>query len=82
MQIFHTMFSSGNIDRNLLQEMFGSLQNLKPPAAAENLVIRKMMSNPVVLSEMQTPYGRNTELWRVLIEEAGVIWTSGCDNYI
>ena len=40
------------------------------------------MSNPVVLSTIQTPHGKNTELWRVLCGETGNIWISGNNSII
>ena len=44
--------------------------------------MRKRMSNPVVVSTIQTPYGKETELWRVLCDEAEKIWISGNDKKV
>ena len=82
MQISIPMFLSGNINRNQLQEMFGPLQRSSDLTQDGKLGMQKLMSNPVVLSTIQTPHGKNTELWRVLCEETGNIWISGNNRII
>ena len=44
--------------------------------------MRKPMSNPVVVSTIQTPYGEKTNLWRILCDKAGKIWISGNDQKV
>ena len=79
MQISYPMFLSGKVSRNQLQEMFGSLGKSINPAPDGKHGRQKVMSNPVVVSTIQTPFGKNTELWRALCDETGKIWISG--NY-
>ena len=82
MQISIPMFLSGNINRNQLQEMFGPLQKSSDLTQDGKHGMQTLMSNPVVVSTFQTPYGKNTELWRVLCEETGNIWISGNNRII
>ena len=82
MQISYPMFLSGNVNRNQLQVMFGSLQRSSNLATDGKHDMRKPMSNPVVVSTIQTPYGKETELWRILCDEAGKIWISGNDKKV
>ena len=82
MQTSYPMFLTGYVIRNHLQEMFGSLQIIKPLAPDGNHGIKKLLSNPVVVSTIQTPYRNYTQLWNVLCNEDGTIWTSGEDNKI
>ena len=62
--------------------MFGSLQGSNFIAPERELGTKKLMSNPVILSAIQTPYSKYTYLWRVLCEETGEIWISGDDSKI
>lgn len=62
--------------------MFGPLQRSSNLTQDGKLGMQKLMSNPVVLSTIQTPHGKNTELWRVLCEETGNIWISGNNRII
>ena len=80
MQISYPMFLSGNVNRNQLQVMFGSLQRSSKIAADDKHDMQKPMSNPVVVSTIQTPYGKKTALWRILSDDAGKIWISGNDQ--
>nr|XP_022307543.1 uncharacterized protein LOC111113544 [Crassostrea virginica] len=57
MQISIPMFLSGNINRNQLQEMFGPLTRSSDLTQDGQLSMQKLMSNPVVLSTIQTPHG-------------------------
>nr|XP_022303778.1 uncharacterized protein LOC111111228 [Crassostrea virginica]XP_022303779.1 uncharacterized protein LOC111111228 [Crassostrea virginica] len=82
MHISIPMFLSGNINRNQLQEMFGPLQRSSDLTQDGKHGMQTLMSNPVVVSTFQTPYGKNTELWRVLCEETGNIWISGNNRII
>ena len=82
MQVSFPTFLSGNVNRHQLKEMFGTLQrpsNLTPDG---KLGMQKLMSNPVVLSTIQTPYGEDTELWTILCDEAGKIWIIGEDEKV
>ena len=79
MQISYPMFLSGKVNRNQLQVMFGSLQRSSDLEKDGKHYMRKPMSNPVVVSTIQTPYGKETELWRILCDEAGKIWIAGND---
>ena len=58
MQISYPMFLSGKVYRNQLQVMFGSLQRSSNLATDGKHDMRKPMSNPVVVSTIQTPYGK------------------------
>ena len=80
MQISYPMFLSGKVNRNQLRVMFGSLQKPNNLETDGKHDMRKPMSNPVVVSTIQTPYGKETELWRILCDEAGKIWISGNDK--
>ncbi|XP_078329499.1 uncharacterized protein LOC111112205 [Crassostrea virginica] len=82
MQVSYPMFLSGNVNRNELQVMFGSLQRSSNLATDGKHDMRKPMSNPVVVSTIQTPYGKETELWKILCDEAGKIWISGNDQKV
>nr|XP_022310167.1 E3 ubiquitin-protein ligase TRIM71-like [Crassostrea virginica] len=81
-QISYPMFLSGNVNRNQLQVMFGSLQRSSNLAIEGKHDMIKLMSNPVVVSTIQTPYGKKNELWRILCDEAGKIWISGNDKNV
>ncbi|XP_022305304.2 uncharacterized protein LOC111112202 [Crassostrea virginica] len=80
MQISYPMFLSGKVNRKQLQVMFGSLQKPNNLETDGKHDMRKPMSNPVVVSTIQTPYGKETELWRILCDEAGKIWICGNDK--
>nr|XP_022307542.1 uncharacterized protein LOC111113543 [Crassostrea virginica] len=82
MQITYPMFLSGNVNRNQLQVMFGSLQRSSNLAIEGKHDMLKLMSNPVVVSTIQTPYGKKNKLWRILCDEAGKIWVTGNDEKI
>nr|XP_022305304.1 uncharacterized protein LOC111112202 [Crassostrea virginica]XP_022305305.1 uncharacterized protein LOC111112202 [Crassostrea virginica]XP_022305306.1 uncharacterized protein LOC111112202 [Crassostrea virginica]XP_022305307.1 uncharacterized protein LOC111112202 [Crassostrea virginica] len=82
MQITYPMFLSGNVNRNQLQVMFGSLQRSSNLAIEGKHDMLKLMSNPVVVSTIQTPYGKKNKLWRILCDEAGKIWISGNDKKV
>ena len=82
MQISYPMFLSGNVNRNQLQVMFGSLQRSSNLATDGKHDMRGPMSNPVVVSTIQTPYWKETELWRILCDEEGKIWISGNDKKV
>nr|XP_022305309.1 uncharacterized protein LOC111112205 [Crassostrea virginica] len=82
MQISYPMFLSGKVNRNQLQVMFGSLQRSSNLATDGKHDMQKPMSNPVVVSTIQTPYGKETELWKILCDEAGKIWISGNDKKV
>ena len=80
MQPSYPVFLSGTIRENQLQKMFGSLQRTSNLAPDGKHGMQKLMSNPVVVSTIQTPYGENSKLWRVLFEEAGKIWICGSNK--
>ena len=82
MQISYPMFLSGTVNRNQLQAMFGSIQRPSNLGIDGKPGMQKLISNPVVVSTIQTPYGKNTELWRILCGEADKIWISGKDKKI
>nr|XP_022303790.1 uncharacterized protein LOC111111235 [Crassostrea virginica] len=82
MQVSFPTFLSGNVNRNQLQVMFGSLQRSSNLETDKKHNMQKPISNPVVLSTIQTPYGKESELWRILCYEAGKIWICGSSNYI
>ena len=82
MQMSYPMFFTGKIRQNQLLRMFGSLQSTNFIAPVRELGTKKLMSNPVILSAIQTPYSKYTCLWRVLCEETGEIWVSGDDSKI
>nr|XP_022307063.1 uncharacterized protein LOC111113256 isoform X1 [Crassostrea virginica] len=82
MQVSSPMFLSGKVNHNQLQVMFGSLQRSSNLEKAGKHDMRKPMSNPVVVSTIQTPYVKETELWRILCDEAGKIWISGNDQKV
>nr|XP_022307064.1 uncharacterized protein LOC111113256 isoform X2 [Crassostrea virginica]XP_022307065.1 uncharacterized protein LOC111113256 isoform X2 [Crassostrea virginica] len=82
MQISYPLFLSGNVNRNQLQVMFGSLQRSSNLATDGKHDMRKLMSNPVVVSTIQTPYGKKTKLWRILCDEAGKMWIIGDDQKV
>nr|XP_022304739.1 E3 ubiquitin-protein ligase TRIM71-like [Crassostrea virginica]XP_022304740.1 E3 ubiquitin-protein ligase TRIM71-like [Crassostrea virginica] len=81
MQISYPMFLSGNVYRDQLQVMFGSLQR-SSNLATDGKHMQNLMSNPVVVSAIQTPYGKKRKLWRILCDEAGKIWISGNDQKV
>nr|XP_022307539.1 uncharacterized protein LOC111113541 [Crassostrea virginica] len=81
-QLSYPMFLSGTIRENQLQKMFGSLQRSSNIAPDGKHGMQKLMSNPVVVSTIQTPYEKSSKLWRVLFEEAGKIWICGSNNKI
>ena len=62
--------------------MLGSLQRSNNLAPDGKHGKKKPMSNPVVVSTIQSPYGEDPELWSVLCDEAGKIWISGNDSQI
>ena len=71
------MFRPGKVRQDQLHEMLGSLQ------MSSNLYGRKkLMSNPVALSTIQTPYGKDKTLFGVLCDGTGKIWISGSDSKI
>nr|XP_022305300.1 E3 ubiquitin-protein ligase TRIM71-like [Crassostrea virginica]XP_022305301.1 E3 ubiquitin-protein ligase TRIM71-like [Crassostrea virginica]XP_022305302.1 E3 ubiquitin-protein ligase TRIM71-like [Crassostrea virginica]XP_022305303.1 E3 ubiquitin-protein ligase TRIM71-like [Crassostrea virginica] len=82
MQISYPLFLSGKVNCNQLQVMFGSLQRSSNLETDRKHDMRKPMSNPVVVSTIQTPYGKETTLWRILCDEAGKIWISGDDRKV
>ena len=82
MQESFPTFFSGNVNRHQLQVMFGSLQRSSNIATDGKHDMRKPMSNPVVVSTIQTPYGKKKELWKILSDEAGQIWVTGTDGKI
>ncbi|XP_078327924.1 uncharacterized protein LOC111113257 [Crassostrea virginica] len=82
LQISFPLFLPGNVHKKQLQVMFGPLQRLSNLTTDRTLGMQKLMLNPVVVSTIQTPYGKNTELWRILCDEAGKIWISGNDSKI
>nr|XP_022303789.1 E3 ubiquitin-protein ligase TRIM71-like [Crassostrea virginica] len=82
MQISYPMFLSGKVNRNQLQVMVGSLQSSSKLEKDGKHDMQNPMSNPVVVSTIQTPYGKKTELWRILCDEAGMIWISGDDQKV
>ena len=69
------MFVSGKIRQNQLQKMFGFLES-HDENAHSNL---KLMSNPVVLSTIESPFDKqDTEnLWKILFEGKDKILVSG-----
>ncbi|XP_022310020.2 uncharacterized protein LOC111115542 [Crassostrea virginica] len=76
-QVSYLMFRPGNVRQGQIQEMLGSLQ------MSSNLHGRKkLMSNPVALSTIQTPYGKDKTLFGVLCDGTGKIWISGSDSKI
>nr|XP_022307066.1 uncharacterized protein LOC111113257 [Crassostrea virginica]XP_022307067.1 uncharacterized protein LOC111113257 [Crassostrea virginica]XP_022307069.1 uncharacterized protein LOC111113257 [Crassostrea virginica] len=81
MQVSYPLFLSGKVNRNQLQVMFGSLQK-SSNLETDGKHMQKLMTNPVVVSTIQTPYGKDTELWRILSDEAGKIWISGNDKKV
>ena len=81
-QLSYPMFLPGTIRENQLQEIFGSLQRSSNLASDGKHGMPKLMSNSVVVSTIQTPYGKKTKLWRVLCDEAGKIWICGTNKRI
>nr|XP_022305308.1 uncharacterized protein LOC111112203 [Crassostrea virginica] len=80
MQISYPTFLSGNVNHNQLKAMFGSIQRPSNLGPDGKLGMQKLISNPVVVSTIQTPYGKGTELWKILCDDAGKIWITGNDQ--
>ena len=81
-QISYPTFLSGNVNQNQLRKMFGSLQRSNKLLLDGKRGTQKLMSNPVFVSTIQTPYAKQAKLWRVLYEGVGKIWISGNDSKI
>lgn len=72
-------FVHGAIEEDQLLGMFGKLQLLDSIVSDKQRNVLKFMETPVSLKEIQSPYGKKNELWRITCEETGNIWLSGND---
>ena len=73
LQISYPMFLSGYVSQDQLQKPVGSLQGSSNIALKGTLALQ----NPVVLSTIQTPFGKKRRLIAVLCDEPDRIWISG-----
>lgn len=67
----------GQIERNQILKMFGKIQGSIVSDEQSNML--NIIKSPVVLDTIQSPYGQNSELWRLMTDETRKIWTSGND---
>lgn len=70
-------FLPGQIEPNQILKMFGRIQGSIISDEQSNML--NMIKSPVVLDTIQSPYGQNSELWRLMSDETRKIWTSGND---
>lgn len=70
-------FLPGQIKQNQILKMFGRIQGSIASDNQSNML--NIIKNPVVLNTIQSPYGQNSELWRLKSDGTRKIWTSGND---
>lgn len=59
-------FEPGLVKKDQIVSMFGKLQWHNSSVLNKRQNVRKLMKTPVVLKEIQSPYGLKSELWRII----------------
>lgn len=72
-------FLLGLVEEDQIVGMFGKLQLHDSNVLDKQQSVRTLMKTPVLLKEIQRPYGNKSELWRIGCEGTEKIGVSG-DN--
>lgn len=66
----------GLVKEDHIMRMFGKFQLQDDIVLDKQLSVLKLMKIPVSLKEIQSPYGKNSQLWRIACDGNGNIWVS------
>lgn len=70
-------FVPGLVKEDQILGMFGKLRLQDSIVSNKQQSLLQLMKTVVFLKEIKSPYGNNSELWRLTCEETGKIWVCG-----